>query len=101
MPFLSAQVTPAADTPTILMVKGTGDDQFNNIGGTIQDPTPVRIKNLDDAILVYIGGPDVTVDDGYPLGPAEFIDLRLLSGDVVYALAASGTPLVGIFAGRQ
>ena len=51
-----------------------------------------EIKNLDAAIIVYIG-PDsgVTSSNGYPIPAGGFFGFQNM-GDAVWAIAASGTP---------
>jgi hypothetical protein len=61
-------------------------------------PYRVAIKNVDGAITVYLGGADVanTGANGYELLFGTTISLDLYTGDVLYAVAASGTPNIRI-----
>lgn len=51
------------------------------------------LTNLDGAITVYLGGSGVT-SAGYQLLKGASVTLSLSVGDVVYGLAASGSPNV-------
>lgn len=77
---------------------------FTPTTGTLQDPTPLLIQNADAAINIFIGGPTVTntgATTGLLLAPGQVIPLSLINGDILYAIAASGTPDVAVIAGRQ
>lgn len=101
------QIALNAATPTPLLVQGSGAGQFQNITGNATDALPVVIKNLDAAIVIYIGGSDVSTTNGYPLAAgASFaggsIAMQLLGqAEIPYAIATSGTPNVAVLVGRQ
>lgn len=84
------------------IVQGSGSTQFKNAAGTLQDPLPVQITNLDAAIIIYIGGPTVTSGTGTPI-PAGGTWIGNLYGvsEIPYLVAASGTPTAAVLVGRQ
>ena len=59
-------------------------------GGHSDAPAGVMVHNLG-ASTVYIGGPDVTTANGYPIGAGEEVTVNLISGEIIYAIVASGT----------
>lgn len=100
----TAQIALNADTATPLLVQGDEDGQFSNISGSVGDPLPVLLVNIDGAIVAWIGGPDVTADNGVPLAAGESLPLSLVGApvtDIPYAIAASDTPAMAIMVGRQ
>lgn len=107
MALNTAQIATNATTATCLLVQGgtpqslvTGE--FYNISGTIGDPLPVQIKNIDASITIYIGGANVTSSNGYPLLAGQSLAMQLLgSGDLPYAISASATPTMAVLVGRQ
>lgn len=57
----------------------------------------VAFKNLDATIVIYIGDSAVDSSTGWKLAAGESTPiLELTPGEVVYAVAASGTPSLGI-----
>lgn len=58
------------------------------------------IRNIDEAITVYIGSSDaVTSSNGFPLKADEVITLELMGA--VWMIAASGTPSVAYIIERD
>jgi hypothetical protein len=51
-------------------------------------PTDVLVQAVG---ALVVGGSDVTTTDGYPMAAAAERSFRLLPGEVLYAVAASGT----------
>jgi hypothetical protein len=101
MALASRQVATNAVTAVPLLVQGSGASQFKNIAGSIQDPLPIIIQN-NSAILIYIGGPDVTTSNGFPLAAGQSLPMALYgTSEIPYAIAASATPSISILAGRQ
>lgn len=43
------------------------------------------------SVIIYIGGPAVTVAQGFPVDTTEVVALDLSAGDTVYAIAGSTT----------
>jgi len=97
----SFQITTVAATATPLLVQGSGSSQVSTLTGTLQDPLPVLIQNIDAAITVYIGGPTVNAG-GYPLLAGQSLPLALYGpSEIPYVYPASGTPIVAVLVGRQ
>ena len=98
MAFRSAQVTVSATTPTPLLPT----NRFPTLGGTLADPIPVIVQNTDAAITVFIGGPDVSLTNGFQLLKGAQITVSIEAKTAVpYAIAASGSPVVAVLATRQ
>lgn len=77
---------------------------FTPTTGSLQDPTPILIQNPDAAINIFLGGPTVTntgAATGILISPGQIITMSLTNGDILYAIAASGTPNIVVMAGRQ
>jgi hypothetical protein len=101
--FNQAQIAMSTTQTTPLLVYGTSAGEFANISGTVQDPLPVLIQNIDASNTVYLGNEDVTTETGYPLGPNLSLALALVGQivDIPYGIAASGSPKVAVLVGRQ
>lgn len=56
--------------------------------------TSVIVRNNDASIIVYLGGPDVTTSNGFPLAAGASIPVSGYAGEILYAVAASGTPVI-------
>lgn len=99
----SAQISVSSVTATQLIVQGTGAGQFRNTTGNVSDPFPTTLQNMDAAITIFLGGPGVTTGNGFPLKAGVTIPFSWLNVDAtgLFGLAASGTPLLAILAGRQ
>lgn len=101
MAFKSQQITLVTSTITPLLVQGSSGTKFTQINGTVQDPLPVLIRNLDAAVTIWIGGPDVSATNGYELLPGESLPMSLYgSSEIPYAFAV-GTPKLSVLCGRQ
>jgi hypothetical protein len=73
--------------------------QIRRAGATV--PIQVAVKNNDAAIIIYVG--DVTVADtganGFAIAPGATFSYEVRSPDeLVYVVAASGTPSASIIA---
>ena len=56
-------------------------------------------QNLDASLPIYIGGSGVTTSSyGYALFAGQVYSADLLASDIIYAISASGTPSVAVFA---
>jgi hypothetical protein len=53
-------------------------------------PLSVLIRNRG-TVASYLGGSDVTSNNGYQLDPGETISFDLIPGEALYAITASGT----------
>lgn len=103
MAFKVIQLTLTADTATPTLVQGSGDSQFRNISGQVNDPLSVSIKNEDDAAIVWWGGPDVTDTTGQSLAPGAtqvFALTGITISDIPYVYS-TGTPIVSVAVGKQ
>lgn len=59
----------------------------------------LSIQNLDSSISVYLGGNGISSTNfGFKLLPAQTFTVDLLPGDMLYAIADSGTPKLAVFA---
>jgi len=59
----------------------------------------ISVQNLDSGITIYLGSSSVTSSSyGYKLLAGQSFSVDLLASDQLYAIAASGTPNVAIFA---
>jgi hypothetical protein len=97
------QLTLTADTATPTLVQGTGDDQFRNISGQVNDPLSVVIKNEDESAVVWWGGEDVDDTHGQSLAPGAsqvFALVGIPVSDIPYVYSI-GTPIVSVAVGRQ
>lgn len=57
----------------------------------------VAIRNMSTTVTVLLGGPDVTVANGYPLAPESEIALDLENSiDLPHAIVAAGTAEVAV-----
>ena len=102
MALKSFQIATNSSTATPLLVAGSGASQVAALTGTLQDPLPVAIQNIDSAITIYIGGSGVTAATGYPLLAGQSFPFALYgSSEIPYAISASGTPVIAVLVGRQ
>jgi hypothetical protein len=97
MAVSSGQVVISSSTPTNVAVSG----QINL--GSLGDPIPCQVKNIDASITIYLGGPAVSTSTGYPLLAGASISFGFVAGDdnALYALAASGSPKLAFLTLRQ
>lgn len=91
----TGQISINAVTDTVIFTKQTipNGDPGND---------DVRIlRNMDAAIVIYIGAPGVTALTGFPVAPNEPFVMGGPSGysvkSAINAIAASGTPKVAVF----
>lgn len=99
MPFNSTQITLSSANPKPLVLAST----FTNVTGANGDELPLVIGNTDAAITMYLGGPTVSAATGYPLVAGASLALTCMGTDAtgLYAIAASGTPVIAVLVGRQ
>lgn len=75
---------------------GTAPVQLAVGFGGLEGSLSYLVKNLDTAATIDIGGPGVTSGAGYPLGPGASLSADLISGNQLWAVAASGTVSVAV-----
>jgi hypothetical protein len=102
----SVQITTSAVTAKPLFVQGpgnAGDGTFFNVNGSVGDLLPTIIRNIDATNSVYIGDDEVSTTNGFLLKAGESFPVTWLGSDAAYlwCIAAAGTPVVAILAGRQ
>ena len=68
-------------------------------GGGGTDKKTVLIRGA--SATIYLGGPTVTVADGFPMATTDVFSLELGSGDDLWAVASAGTPTVNVLATRS
>lgn len=67
---------------------------------TFQDPMPVIVTNRHATDSVYLGGPGVTVADGYELQAQESFSSDAMLGDDMYAITAGTSVSLHVLRGR-
>lgn len=80
---VTAHAVPVGTTAERLDAVDDGDNRIRKLAS-------VAVCNNGSAI-VYIGGSDVTDEEGYPLGPGQHLGIEVSHGEGVYAVAATGT----------
>lgn len=65
---------------------------YTSNNGHAEAPQGLEVWNNDASITIYVGGEDVTTANGRPVRAQSAVTIDLISGDEVYAIAASGTP---------
>jgi LysM repeat protein len=80
----------AATRPTVTTVASIIAQAANN-----NDESETVIQN-DTGVTVFIGGPDVTTANGFPILNTASLGIIVRSGDTLYGIVASGsvTPAV-------
>jgi hypothetical protein len=103
MAFKSHQIQVSSTVPTPLVVKGDGTGTtFTTVGGATGDPTPFMFKNTDASATVWVGGPDVSSGNGYPLSAGQSTPATLIeAGEIPYAIASVNLTVVAVLAMRQ
>jgi hypothetical protein len=82
-------VTLNSSTP-VKLTEDIVDDFYNR-------DLAVSMQNIDSSINIYIGTSTVTSSSyGFKLIPGGALSLDIMSGDDLYAIAASGTPSVAV-----
>lgn len=102
MALKSIQLVMSAVTAQAAIVQGSGSAQFKNAAGTLQDPLPVQITNLDPTITIWLGGSGVTAGSGTPiLAGQSWVGNLYGTSEIPWLIAASGTPTAAVLLGRQ
>lgn len=88
-PIESAQVVAATTAGGTLLAKGRiGNDDM---------PVRVRLRNVTNAQIVYLGPTGVTAANGYGVQVGEgAIDIQLEAGDELYGLAVTAAQTVHV-----
>jgi hypothetical protein len=60
----------------------------------------VHVRNIDNTDTVYLGGPGVTINNGYAILKGEDIDFRIPTGDIVYAVSGKSGHVISILNSR-
>lgn len=103
----SVQIALNNSTATALVVPGAGaggtDTSFINTSGSIGDPLPVLVTNDSSTVVIYLGGPGVTSSTGTAIQPNAALPFSFIGTDAqdLFAISASDTPSVAVFALRQ
>lgn len=105
MGFNSQQIALNSSTPTALIQQGAGTsgNGFVQVGGAQGDELPGIIQNTSASVVVYLGGPDVSSSNGFPLAAGASLPINFLGTDAIdlFAISASDTPSVAVLLGRQ
>jgi hypothetical protein len=81
-----------ASTPTLVSIPLANEVAY-------ESKASISVQNLDSGITIYLGSSNVTSSSyGYKLLAGQSFSVDLLASDQLYAIAASGTPNVAIFA---
>jgi hypothetical protein len=67
--------------------------------GDLTDPCPIQIMN-STSTATYVGGPDVSAANGFPLVQNVPFIINAYSNDYPFVFAA-GTPTINVIVGRQ
>ncbi len=71
------------------------------VNGSGHVPEGILIYNDDASIVVYVGGPTVDTSNGIPIAAGGSLSLDVVSAEQVWAVAASGTPVIRILTSHQ
>lgn len=98
MAALSFQITTSTTVQAVFTNAG-----IKNMSGSINDPLPVQLKNIDATNTIYIGGPAVSSSTGYPLLAGQSISTAWLQQEVttLYCVASASTPILAVLTARQ
>lgn len=64
------------------------------VDGSSTNPSQLHIHNMDNTKVLYIGGSDVTIANGFALQKLDSVELTLNAGEAVYAISEVGTHLI-------
>ena len=78
----------------------TATQLANPVMGSVTDPVPVAIFNNDAAATLFIGGPNVSAANGFPILKQTGITFRLMASDPVYGIVTAGTVDTRVLIGR-
>lgn len=98
MTIKAVQFALAQNTATNLVPSSS----FPNLIGSIQDPTPLVLKNEDAAVTIWIGGPDVSATKGQSLVAGQSIPMALYANDIPWGFTSSAAnPVISVMVGLQ
>ena len=64
------------------------------IDGQSPNPSRLRIHNMDNTKILYIGDENVTIANGLALQKLDSIEITLNPGESVFAISETGTHLI-------
>jgi hypothetical protein len=64
------------------------------IDGTSVSNWKIHIHNMDNSDAIYIGGPDVTIENGLGLQKLDSIELECYPGETIFVVATKNGHLV-------
>ncbi len=70
------------------------------VNGTDIQPMQLYVHNDDDNSAIWLGGADVTQNNGLLLNKAQSISITLLPGNYLYAVAGKATHVISWMAQR-
>lgn len=62
--------------------------------------THIHVHNVDNTDTVYLGGSAVTTSNGFAILKGETIDLRIPTGDTLYAVSTKSGHMIAILNSR-
>lgn len=83
-------------TPTAVTVTTTAGLIATPTGGTNADPISIVLHNDDAAVVVYLGGSDVTAATGSPLAAGAKAFFSLPQGSPIYGITSASTASVRV-----
>ncbi len=87
-------------SPVNIMASPPPGHLFQN-AASVNDAMPIYFENTDAANTVWVGGSDVTVSIGLPIGPTMIMPMELWQSDTLYAVTNGPTVVVAVMLGRQ
>lgn len=101
MGFNSQQIT-VTTTAVGLIQEGSGGTTFVQTHGAVGDELPAIIQNTSASVTVYLGGPNVSTSNGFPLVAGASLPINFLGHDsrFLFAVTASSA-VVAVLLGRQ
>ena len=92
MTIATQVVTVSSSTPTLVSIPLANEALYEH-------KVALSVQNLDSSIIIYLGGPAVSSSNfGYQLIPGADYAADLTPNDLLYAIAASGSPIVAVLA---
>ena len=83
-------VTTNSSTPTILTIPFASEPDYSQ-------SIAILVQNIDGSNTVYLGSSSVTSSNyGYALAPNGVFSMDLLPVDDLYAISATGSPVLAV-----